>query len=210
MENLEFRPLKAEEVKVRVKTITDKYALLLLYKDSRCDMNILDEAVTPLGWQRKHYECKGNLYCSVGIKDPKTGVWVYKDDCGTEGYTEKEKSEASDSFKRACTNWGIGRELYTAPVMKVKPEDIGAYYIESKNKWDTNAIFTVWDYEVTENIITKLSVHIEYWAKDAAGKLKLITNIKEFKCRPTTVKDEVDISNGFYGSPGEISNDSKN
>ena len=31
------------------------------------------------------------------------------------GYTEKEKSQASDSFKRACFNWGIGRELYSAP-----------------------------------------------------------------------------------------------
>ena len=82
--NMMFRPLKAEEVKVRVNTINEKYCTLLLYKDSRCDMAVLDEAVGPMGWQRKHYECKGNLYCSVGIKDS-DGIWVYKDDCGTEG-----------------------------------------------------------------------------------------------------------------------------
>lgn len=201
MKKTMFRPLNADEVKVRVKTITEKYALLLLYKDSRCDMNILDEAVGPLGWQRKHYECKGNLYCSVGIFDSNGQTWVYKDDCGTEGYAEKEKSEASDSFKRACTNWGIGRELYTAPILKVKPDEVGAYYIEAKNKWDTNATFNVHEYEVTDGVITKLSVHIEYWAKDSEGKLRLITHFKEFKCHKPPVRDKVDTDKGFdYGN----------
>jgi hypothetical protein len=77
-------------------------------------MNILDETVKPENWQRRHYECKGNLFCEVGIFNKETG-WVYKSDCGSESNTEKEKGEASDSFKRACFNWGIGRELYTSP-----------------------------------------------------------------------------------------------
>lgn len=38
-----------------------------------------------------------------------------KQDVGTVSYSEKEKGQASDSFKRACFNWGVGRELYTAP-----------------------------------------------------------------------------------------------
>ena len=80
-------------------------------------MNILDE--TGVLWQRKHYECKGNLFCSVGIYCEDIKEWVWKDDCGAESYTEKEKGEASDSFKRACFNWGIGRELYTAPFIWV-------------------------------------------------------------------------------------------
>ena len=42
-----------------------------------------------------------------------------KQDVGACGHTEKEKSQASDSFKRACFNWGIGRELYTAPFIWV-------------------------------------------------------------------------------------------
>jgi hypothetical protein len=84
-------------------------------------MNILDETVGASNWQREHYECKGNLFCRVGIcVETKKGEaifpeWVWKSDCGTESNTEAQKGEASDSFKRACFNWGIGRELYTSP-----------------------------------------------------------------------------------------------
>lgn len=98
--------------------VGEKGFSLLLYKDARCDQTILDETVGVGNWQRRHYECKGNLFCSVGINlnykhIPSDAAWVWKDDCGTESNTEKEKGEASDSFKRACFNWGIGRELYT-------------------------------------------------------------------------------------------------
>ena len=122
MEGLKFRLLTASEIEVRVATISDKGCSLLLYKDARCDMNILDETVGANRWQRKHYECKGNLFCSVGIDFD--GYWVWKDDCGSESYTEKEKGEASDSFKRACFNWGIGRELYTAPFIWIPAEKV--------------------------------------------------------------------------------------
>lgn len=124
-----FRTLTADEIDVRVSQVKDNGCSLLLYKNARCDMNILDETVGPENWQRKHYECKGNLFCSVGIKTP-AGEWIWKDDAGAESNTEKEKGEASDSFKRACFNWGIGRELYTAPFIwipsdKVRIEDRG-------------------------------------------------------------------------------------
>lgn len=111
--NLKFRPLRADEVQARVNTVSAKGHTLLLYKDARCDQDILDETVGPMNWQRRHYEVKGNMYCSVGIRDSDTGEWTWKDDCGTESNTEAQKGEASDSFKRACVNWGIGRELYT-------------------------------------------------------------------------------------------------
>lgn len=113
MGTIKFRPLRADEVECRVNMLKENGVTLLLYKDARCDMNILDETVGVDRWQRKHYECKGNMYCSVGIRFGDT--WVWKDDCGAESYTEKEKGEASDSFKRAGVNWGIGRELYTSP-----------------------------------------------------------------------------------------------
>lgn len=113
-----FRTLKADEIDVRVGTVGDGYATLLLYKDARVDMNILDETVGPMNWQRDHKEIKGNLYGGVGIRD-ESGGWVWKWDCGVESNTEKEKGEASDSFKRACTNAGIGRELYNSPRIKV-------------------------------------------------------------------------------------------
>lgn len=116
--NIKFRNLRSDEIECRVGTINDKGFTLLLYKDARCDMNILDE--TGVIWTRRHYECKGNLFCEVGIYDSDLKQFVYRSDCGTESNTEKEKGEASDSFKRACVNWGIGRELYTTPSIRIK------------------------------------------------------------------------------------------
>ena len=63
--------------------------------------------------------CIRDSYCTVEVFDKETMQWISKQDVGTMGYTEKEKSQASDSFKRACFNWGIGRELYTAPFIWV-------------------------------------------------------------------------------------------
>lgn len=124
---IQFRNLNPDEVDVRIGSIgkNGEWITLLLYKDARCDMSILDETVGPENWQRDHFECKGNLYCKVGIntnyKDPKAvDRWIWKADCGAESRTEAEKGEASDSFKRACVNWGIGRELYTSPPIFVK------------------------------------------------------------------------------------------
>ena len=114
-----FRDLRADEIECRVQSVKPNGLVLLLYKDARVDMNILDETVGASNWQREHYECKGNLFCRVGIDigthEGKTERWVFKSDCGTESNTEAQKGEASDSFKRACFNWGIGRELYTSP-----------------------------------------------------------------------------------------------
>ena len=114
-----FRDLRADEIECRVQSVKANGLVLLLYKDARVDMNILDETVGSSNWQREHYECKGNLFCRVGIDvgthEGKAERWVFKSDCGTESNTEAQKGEASDSFKRACFNWGIGRELYSAP-----------------------------------------------------------------------------------------------
>lgn len=138
---MKFRALKANEIEVRVANITEKKCTLLLYKDARCDMNILDETVGADNWQRRHYDCKGNLFCSVGIMTGKE--WVWKDDCGAESFTEKEKGEASDSFKRACVNWGIGRELYTAPRICFDTNKITIYQDKKTGKPKTYDRFFV-------------------------------------------------------------------
>lgn len=117
MKKLEFRLLKPEEIEVRVGTVTEKGCSLLLYKDARCDMNILDETVGAFNWMREH--SRENANCTVSIWDEQKSQWISKEDTGTESFTEKEKGLASDSFKRACFNWGIGRELYTAPFIWV-------------------------------------------------------------------------------------------
>ena len=116
---MEFRLLKADEIECRIASIKQNGLSLLLYKDARVDQNILDETVGNMFWQRKHEVVNGNLFCSVGIYCKELNEWVWKQDVGTESYTEKEKGQASDAFKRACFNWGIGRELYTAPFIWV-------------------------------------------------------------------------------------------
>lgn len=131
---MKFRDLTAEDIEVRVQSVkmdankNPRGVVLLLYKNARVDMAILDETVGAENWQREHYECKGNLFCRVGLycrtspDGDAPNEWVWKSDCGTESNTEAQKGEASDSFKRACFNWGIGRELYTSPLIWVKAD----------------------------------------------------------------------------------------
>lgn len=110
---LQFRKLNADEIECRVGVSKQHGCSLLLYKDARVDQNILDETVGPYNWQRHH--SRENANCIVSIWDEEKKQWVEKEDVGTESNTEAQKGLASDSFKRACFNWGIGRELYTAP-----------------------------------------------------------------------------------------------
>ena len=162
-----FRKLTANDVEARVQSCDENGFVLLLYKNARVDQNILDETVGPENWQREHYECKGNLFCRVGINCERKNEefahheWVWKADCGTESNTEKEKGESSDSFKRACFNWGIGRELYTAPKTKIK----GHTYLTKRNGKDVwqpeYYAFDVVEMEVSDEMprrITKLTI----------------------------------------------------
>lgn len=157
---MEFRPLKENEIDVRVGQIyPGKGVTFLLYKDARVDQNILDETVGPERWQREHYEVKGNLFCRVGIYFDNIG-WVWKSDCGTESYTEKEKGEASDSFKRACVNWGIGRELYTSPLIYVKASDLKKLEQNEKTgKWTCNDKLRVKYITVVDGKIEQLIIY---------------------------------------------------
>lgn len=173
-----FRDLTAAEIEVRVGQVKEgKGCSLLLYKDARCDMNILDETVGPENWQREHYECKGNLFCRVGVNvnyakreysdvDPE---WVYKSDCGTESNTEAEKGESSDSFKRACVNWGIGRELYTSPFIWIGLNGVNLNGKKTYDKFSVKSI-TIKDKKIVQLEIQNdtLGITVFTWEK---GKL---------------------------------------
>lgn len=152
-----FRKLTAAEIECRVSTVSAKGCSLLLYKDARVDQNLLDETYGIFGWQRKHELIDGQLFCTVSVKNPENGEWVSKQDVGTESYTEKEKGRASDSFKRACFNIGIGRELYTAPFIWVSSNDCEVS--EKNGKWTTYDKFKVKDigYDESGNI-NKLTI----------------------------------------------------
>ena len=123
----EIRLLSKEDIEVRVaQTLAGNNKVsvnLLLYKNARVDMKIMDELFTPMGWKRTHKLIGDRLYCSVEVYNPETKEWICKEDVGVESNTEAEKGQASDSFKRACVNWGIGRELYTAPRISVELTD---------------------------------------------------------------------------------------
>ena len=154
---MKFRELRPDEIEARISQVSNKGCGILLYKNARCDMNILDECVGSMNWQRDHKELKGNMYAGIGIWDKDNGRWVWKWDCGTESYTEAEKGEASDSFKRAGFNWGIGRELYTAPFIWFKPDQLKSYS-EENGKWKCYDTFKVEDFEYENGKISYLKV----------------------------------------------------
>lgn len=153
-----FRNLRADEIDVRINQIASNYCTMLLYKDARCDMNILDETVGALNWKREH--TRDNANCIVSIYDENKEEWVSKEDTGTESFSEAEKGLASDSFKRACVNWGIGRELYSSPSIITFPrKDMGVkdkpeFFDKGDGRYTTKTYFWVEiiDYDENDNI----------------------------------------------------------
>ena len=192
---LRFRKLKANEIDVRIGTITYnkpkdkssgvKGASFLLYKDARVDMALLDEVVGPMNWQRTHEFKDGKLYCKVGIRytlpDGTLVDWVWKEDVGVESNTEAEKGQASDSFKRACFNWGIGRELYTAPFIYLKQSDF-------PNEDLTYLKLFVNEIEYKDDEISKLVL------VDSKGNLRYTYGCKEATKKPKVVKTETKVA----------------
>jgi len=161
-------PLTVEQIDFRVQSINrGGYATILAYKDARVDMQRLDEVVGPLGWQRQH--SRDNANCTVSIFNPDSGQWVAKEDTGTESNTEAQKGLASDSFKRACFNWGIGRELYDFPVISIKlnADEFDASGGRPKATWNLKIREWVWYLESgTDGRPTRLA------AKDNRGNVR--------------------------------------
>ena len=153
---LKFRDLRADEIDVRIATIGVKGVSLLLYKDARVDQNILDETVGAMNWQRHH--SRDNANCTISIWDNEKKQWVEKEDTGTESYTEKEKGLASDSFKRSGFNWGIGRELYTAPFIWIGAETAKVISDNVTGKFTTKEKFYVSAIKIENKTIIGLTI----------------------------------------------------
>lgn len=147
---LKFRDIRADEVECRVAMVKPNGVSLLLYKDARVDQNILDETVGCLNWQRHH--TRDNANCIVSIWDDEKKQWIEKEDTGKESNTEAEKGLASDSFKRACFNFGIGRELYTAPFIWINAGDFNMQNGKCCDK------FKVTEMTVESKVITSLKI----------------------------------------------------
>ena len=175
----EIRLLSAQDIECRAQQVAKDFSWcsLLLYKNARVDMQILDETFGRFGWKRSHELINGRLYCTVSIYDDEKGQWVSKQDVGVESNTEAEKGQASDAFKRACFNVGIGRELYTAPKIFISLTKDDVKNSRLSTRFDVRAI----DY--TNNQISYLQIvdnkgilRYEY-----ADKNKVIKNVKSSK-----------------------------
>ncbi len=161
--NYKFRDLREDEIECRIATVKANGVSLLLYKDARVDQNILDETVGPENWERDHKELKGNIYCGISIWDEEKKMFITKWDAGKESYSESEKGEASDSFKRAGFNWGIGRELYTSPFIWIPSKnceikDTGKTDNYGKKIYTCSDKFDVEHIKIEEKNITELKI----------------------------------------------------
>lgn len=163
-----MRNLRKDEIEVRVASTQNNVAQLLLYKTARTDAAILDETFGQFNWQCSYSEIKGNLFCTISVRDPNTNEWISKSDCGVESNIEKEKGEASDAFKRSGFRWGIGVELYGTPKIKIPIEESDMYngrFCQS---------FSLKDIEISpDHKITSLSI------QDRRGNVRYTYNAQD-------------------------------
>ena len=205
MEKLNFRTLNADEIDCRVGTVTDKGVSLLMYKDARVDMRLLDEVVGPMNWKREHELINGNLFCTVSIRDEK-GEWVSKQDVGVESNTEKEKGQASDAFKRACFNWGIGRELYTCPFVWITMTE-NDWRVGANGKKQPKTRFFVKDIQYTDGKVTNLVI------VDEKGVVRFSfgndDKFNEVKSEVSAAKDTEELKDVYYKYEKQYKNDKR-
>lgn len=179
---MKIRTLKPSEIECRVQQVKSNGCVLLLYKDARCDMRILDEVFGIDGWEREHQVVNGNLYCTVRIWSEKRQQWISKQDVGTESNTEKQKGEASDSFKRACFNIGIGRELYSTPFIWINldksevQEENRRYKLDYKVKFEIKEIEYNEDREISKLVIIDQSGKERFSYGNTKNKTKAKSN----------------------------------
>jgi hypothetical protein len=198
---LKFRDLRADEIECRVGNTKRKNNSkpksednpvvgfqILLYKNARVDANILDETVGPFNWTKKFYQVKNTMFCEVAIRDKDTGEWVAKSDCGDDDFqTEQIKGEASDSFKRACFAWSLGRlNLYYGPFIWIKcNQEVNEY-----------TKFYVSEVEYDDHIISKLVIKDRIsdnvlYSYTKKANAETITPKPEKQTDPNTVKGSI-------------------
>ena len=203
---MELRTLRADEIECRVQQVKTNGCVLLLYKDARCDMRILDEVFGIDGWEREHQVVNGNLYCTVRVWSEKRNQWISKQDVGTESNTEKQKGEASDSFKRACFNIGIGRELYSAPFIWIS---LSKGEISEKNgrcSLDYKVKFEVKEIEYDEHREISKLIIIDQEGKERFKFIKKTKQTKEKPIKENKLLEDIYIMANKKGYSKEIVN----
>lgn len=186
-----MRALRKDEIEVRVASTQNNVAQLLLYKTARTDAAILDETFGQFNWQCTYSEIKGNLFCTISVKDPNTNEWISKMDCGSESNIEKEKGEASDAFKRSGTRWGVGTELYGTPKIKIPIEESDMYngrFCQS---------FSLKDIEISpDHKITSLTI------QDRRGNVRYTYNAQQpQQYQPTPIQENAQSFDFDFSQP---------
>lgn len=196
---LKFRDLTEDEIELRVGSTNDSGFQLLLYKNARIDMQLLDEVVGVGNWQREHYILGKDIYCKVGIYNQELKQWVWRADAGSSGSVEEEKSKASDSFKRACVNFGLGRCLYSAPFVWIVSKDKdGVMTGETKKER-----YYVDEIGYTDHKITKLVI------KNEKTKKVVFSMGSNQKVAQTSEKPQANANSNLNTSKGSISSKHK-
>lgn len=168
-------PLKASEIEFRAGSVNNGgWITLMAYKTARTDIQRLNDVLGVGNWQRSHREFRGNIYCIIKFWNKEIKEWVTLEDVGfcKESSWDKSiqiKGEASDAFKRAGTNLGIGIELYTYPTVKLKlqPNEFekGDKGGKAKTTWDFDLKEWSWYSEFDDDNKMKVLA-----IKDATGK----------------------------------------
>lgn len=207
---LNFRALKAEEIEVRIGSITEKGLSLLLYMDARAAALLLDETAGPMNWRCSYRDVNGKMYCSVDIWDSDKKEWVSKENVGTVSNTEAEKGEASDGLKRAVATWGV-RELYTSPFMWIDKEQLKSHSCNDwngKKTWKSNDKFEVssvnieingYSRRITELQITNTSTRqvCFEWSLNK-GQKKPTKPVKTQAAPETATAEQIDFLSQVY------------
>ena len=127
---INFRGLTPNQIEVRPTGTTPKgQCTLLLYIDSRCASNILDETVGAFNWSIEYKPIGDKVFGRLSIYDEERNIWVHKEDTGSASEFESDKGLSSDILKRCLARWGCDY-LYTAPKIKIQCPD--TYYFNDK------------------------------------------------------------------------------
>ena len=99
---MEFRSLRADEIECRIGQISKNGSglSLLLFKNARADMNLLDEVLGTEDWQCEYDVINGQLFCKVLVWSERHQEWIAKQDVGVPSNMEAEKGRASDALTK--------------------------------------------------------------------------------------------------------------
>ena len=119
---IEWELLKPDDIEIRLATVKNGVAKMLLFQDSRCAVRALDQQFGSFGWQMDYKVVGDQIYGTLSIYDEEKQMWISKSDTGDKSNISEDKGQSSDILKRCIVRWGFATELYTSPKIEI-PDD---------------------------------------------------------------------------------------